>query len=66
MAATAGEGQEAPEGTTGGAVIREKRESWEKELEERKEKESLDDAAYESARTTIVSLVRPPRAESDH
>ena len=49
-----GEG-EASGGEKGSAVIREKRSAWEKEVEQRKEAESLDDVAYERARDDVVS-----------
>lgn len=40
---------------SGSAVIRRKMEEWEKEVEEKKEKESLEQPAYEAARADVVS-----------
>ncbi|GAA5986909.1 hypothetical protein JCM10908_000947 [Rhodotorula pacifica] len=44
------DGETASSAQSGSAIIREKRAAWEKEAEERKEKESLDEPAYEKAR----------------
>lgn len=51
-----GKGQdESSGGQKGSAVIREKRNAWEKEVEQRKETDSLDELAYEKARDDVVS-----------
>lgn len=58
LVATEGEGEAAADasgGQKGSAVIREKRSAWEKEVEQRKETESLDELAYEKARNDTVS-----------
>ncbi|GAA5880946.1 hypothetical protein JCM3774_001785 [Rhodotorula dairenensis] len=53
-----GEGQVAGGGqTSGSAVIQEKRREWEKEVEERKEAESLDERAYDRARDVVDKRV---------
>lgn len=49
-----GKGQdESSGGQKGSAVIREKRNAWEKEVEQRKETDSLDELAYEKARDDV-------------
>lgn len=58
VATAEGEGEgkgEASGGEKGSAVIREKRSAWEKEVEQRKEAESLEEVAYERARDDVVS-----------
>jgi hypothetical protein len=51
-----GKGQdESSGGQKGSAVIGEKRNAWEKEVEQRKETDSLDELAYEKARDDVVS-----------
>lgn len=51
---------------SGSAVIRRKMEEWEKEVEEKKEKESLEQPAYEAARAGVVSRLHSARHLGRH